>query len=51
MFTGSRHTGQMDGWEGDEYVEEREEDLGTHEDEELDEIMEFVFGEEDISGY
>ena len=32
-------------------MEESDEDLGTHEDEELNEIMEFVFGGEDISIY
>lgn len=39
--------GNIEGWEGDEYVEESDEDLSTHEDEELNEVMEFVFGEED----
>ena len=32
-------------------MEESDEDLGTHEDEELNEIMEFVFGGEDILVY
>ena len=40
--------GQMESWEENEYIEESNEDMERNEeDEELDGIMEFVFGEED----
>ena len=38
--------GQVEGWEGDEFVEESDEEITKYEDEDFDEIMTFVFGED-----